>query len=138
MKQRFIKAFVASLMLVLFLAPRSLMAQRLDALYDFGSFEETLFCAYAIYEEENFDLGLDKNGAVVVNNTCDDADLMGFIMLKAKEFRAYSDLPKLELGNYVTIWREALPEEIHTALVKQENVRAAAQCRPVLHRQWIV
>lgn len=127
MKQRFTKAFAICLMLVLFFAPQSIVAQRLDSLYDFGSFEETLFCAYAIYEEESFDLGLDQNGAVVVNNTCEDADLNGFVMLKVKEFRAYSNLPKMELGNYISKWRETLPEEIHVALVKQENVRVAAQ-----------
>ena len=127
MKQRFTKAFAICLMLVLFFAPQSIVAQRLDSLYDFGSFEETLFCAYAIYEEESFDLGLDQNGAVVVNNTCGDADLNGFVMLKVKEFRAYSNLPKMELGNYISKWRETLPEEIHVALVKQENVRVAAQ-----------
>jgi len=127
MKHKSAIAFVVSLMLALFVAPQNIEAQRLDELFDFDSFEETLFCAYSIHENESFDLGLDQNGAVMVNNICDDADLMRFIMLKNKEFRVYSDLPKLELGDYVTMWREALPEEIHTALVKQENVRAAAQ-----------
>jgi len=127
MKHKSISILVISLLLTLFMAPQNVEAQRLDELFNFGSFEETLFCTYSIYEEENFDLSLDSNGAVVVNNTCGDADLMGFIMLKNKEFLNYSDLPKLELGDYVMMWSEALPEEIFAALVKQENVKAAAQ-----------
>ena len=120
-------ALLFSLMLVLCFAPQNLKAQRLAELFDFDSFEETLFCAYSIHEEERFDLGLDQNGVVVVSNTCDDADLEGFIMLKDKEFRSYLALSKSEMGDYVTLWREALPEEIFVALVKQENVRAMAQ-----------
>ena len=127
MKRKSAIALIVSLMLSLFIAPQALEAQRLDELCDFGSFEETLFCAYSIYEEERFELVLDQNGAVAVSNTCDDADLTSFIILKNKEFRSYSDLSKLELGDYVTLWCEALPEEIFTALVKQENEKAAAQ-----------
>ena len=127
MKHKSVFPFIAAFVMALFFTPLSLEAQQLEKMFDFDSFEETLFCAYSINEEESFDLGLDPNGAVMVNNTCNDADLMDFIMLKINEFRNYSDLPKLELGEYVTRWCESLPEEILTALVKQENVKAAAQ-----------
>ena len=127
MKRKSIIILVISLLLTLFVAPQNLKAQRLDELFDFDSFEETVFCAYSIHEEERFELVLDQDGAVAVNNTCDDADLTSFIILKNKEFRSYSELPKLELGDYVTLWSETLPEEIFAALVKQENMRAAAQ-----------
>ena len=127
MKHKSVFPFIAAFVMALFFTPLSLEAQQLEKMFDFDSFEETLFCAYSINEEESFDLGLDPNGAVMVYNTCNDADLMDFIMLKINEFRNYSDLPKLELGEYVTRWCESLPEEILTALVKQENVKAAAQ-----------
>ena len=127
MKHKSAIAFVVSLMLSLFVAPQALEAQRLDELCNFDGFEETLFCAYSIHAEEGFELVLDQEGAVVVNNTCDGVDLMDFIKIKDKEFQGYSNLPKLELGDFVTLWCEALPEEIFAALVKQENVRAAAQ-----------
>ena len=127
MKHNFNIAILFSLMLVLFFAPQKLEAQKLDELFDFTCFEETLFCAYAIDADERFDLGLDKNGAVVVNNTCDEADLLEFVKLMDKEFLRIAESPKSEFGDYVEQWREALPEEIHIALVKQENMRAAKQ-----------
>ena len=52
MKHKSAIAFVVSLMLALFVTPQALEAQRLDELFDFDSFEETLFCAYSIHEEE--------------------------------------------------------------------------------------
>ena len=114
-------------LVLLFLSPQLLKAQRLEELYDFGSFEETLYCAYSLHAEESFSLTLDEQGAVVVSSTCEDIDMADFVLLKVKEFLSYSTLPKLELGDYVTLWSESLPEEILAALVKQENVKAAAQ-----------
>ena len=127
MKHKFAFPFIAIFLMTLFFSPLSLEAQQLEALFDFDSFEETLFCTYSIHEDERFGLDLDPNGAITVKNTCGDADLTDFIMLKTKEFGDYSDLPKLELGEYVTRWSESLPEKILTALVKQENVKSAAQ-----------
>jgi hypothetical protein len=127
MKHKTIIPFLIAITLITFFAPQQLKAQQLDQLCDFDSYEHTLFCAYSIYEEESFNLGLDEQGAVMVSSLCDDADIKDFIFLKTKEFRDYKLLPKLELGDLCESWRKVLPEEIVAALVKHENAKANAQ-----------
>lgn len=127
MKHKNIISFWIAIALATVCAPQQLKAQPLDQLCDFDSFEHTLFCAYSIYEEESFNLTLDEQGIVIVNNLCEDVDLKEFILLKTNEFRSYELLPKLELGDLIETWREVLPEEIVAALVKHENVKVNAQ-----------
>ena len=103
-------------------------AQRIDELAPSGEFLETLYLTYSFYFDEAFDVYLDDEGAVAVRSDCENsADFQPFVDAKVKDFKSYLAQSKEDFGAQVTMWREALPTEFYAALVKAENMRAAAQ-----------
>lgn len=103
-------------------------AQRIDELAPSGDFLETLYLTYSFYFDEAFDVYLDDEGAVAVRSDCEyNTDFQYFVDARVKDFKSYVAQSKEDFGEQVTMWREALPLEFYAALVKAENMRAAAQ-----------
>lgn len=107
-------------------------AQSLDWDEFADSFAEKLYYAYSLLESPDFDLDIDASTRVVVVPHCSEnsglsVDLGTFLRNKRAEFSVFSELDKLAFGERVEQWRTALPLDIYVALMKEENVRAAAQ-----------
>ena len=109
-----------------------IQAQSLDWGESADSFAEKLFYAYSFRESPDFELDIDASSRVVVIPTCAEGgvsadNLNAFLRDKRTEFLAYSALDKSDFGEKVEQWRSALPEPVYLALMKEENVKVAAQ-----------
>lgn len=120
--------FFAFTLLALLFCGKQASAQTMDWDVLAGSFAERVFFASALQESDDFDLVLDESFRVVAISNCSgNSDLKAFMSLKHDEFVTYSELDKFAFGDLFARWRATLPEEIYTALLKQENLRAATQ-----------
>lgn len=126
MKKNVLQVFIAVVFMVLGLPKAE--AQRIDALAPTGEFLETLYLTYALHYDETFEVYLDEQNGVSVKSKCNNiSDLQHFINEKSKEFKAISALPKEDFGTQTALWSESLPEELYSALVTAENLRAGKQ-----------
>lgn len=119
---------VLTIMVFMLLGLPQAQAQRIDELTPSNDFLETLYLAYSFYLDEAFEVYLDAQEVVSVKSTCEDsADIQHFATEKIKAFKAYASQPKETFGEQVSVWSESLPEELFSALVKAENLRAGKQ-----------
>ena len=121
------KCLLLALIFTVLCLPR-VSAQHLDTLLPLGEFPEKLHLAYSFYHAEGFELFLDEQGTVMVKSECDNhAEIQNFVAAQSREYKRLVLLPKEDFGALNIRWSEGLPEAIYAALVKQENLRAAAQ-----------
>jgi hypothetical protein len=120
-------ALCLAFLLGLFL-PKQNCAQSVNWADYAESFNERVFFAYALQQNDDFELACDEASSLVVMTHCNDASgIEAFLREKHAEFLVYSGSDKLEFGELLAQWRESLPEDVYKAMVKQEIVRSMEQ-----------